>query len=1010
MAGSAAVSISSFSQTGGVINKTNTLAINQATGPLTVSDITAGSVTLTTAAQPININGAVSSNSPTGTVTINTSDSGGTAGITGTGLVTANNLTLQPTTYGPIGLAGTPLNTSAIGGGTGTSVFSIGYAGSVYLNHVGKATLSSVGFGNNAFGLTASSDVTVNIGISAGSGALKLASTGGGLSVGTGIVLSGGSVLLNAAGAVSMGSYVTSGAGGIVVVAGTTFSNGYAGTVFQPGTGGRWLVYAPNPGSVTKGTLVPPGYQYNTTYPGTIALPGSGMVYGSPVLVNANFSGTLSSTFGNSPTAVSGYTLSGLDSADTGFAMVGVPSFSNWPVTVSTPAGSYVLQYAGGLSNPLATSPGVGATQSYTVIPRPILPVFANLTGSTSKVYDGTTLAALTPANFSLTGFVNGDSATVTKTTGTYSSKGVGTGLTVTTTLATSDFNPVGGTLLSNYTLPTSASGNIGSIAAAKISVAGAAALSKVYDGSNLASFSGASLSGVMSGDVVTVTTVAGTFNDKNVGVAKPVTVTGVTLAGADAGNYMVNPIAAVSSADITPAKLSVASATAQNKVYDGKTTAGFDGATLSGVIASDVVNVATVTGDFKDKNVGTAKPVTVAGVTLAGADAGNYVLNPITIGSSAEISQRPLSTWTGAAANNLWSDAKNWDAVPDLANVAAVSIPAGASGVVFDASMGDLKFDSINSAIPFTMTGGSLTLKTDFSAPQFTQSNGAINGAGVFTVNGNFNQTGGSVSMGSIKVTQGGGSMTVNSLKAATVSLTGGSISQTPVGGIETSTLTTQSNGGTVLTGSGNKIGTWNAVNSGSGGLQLINNGLINVSAVNNAGDFTIESFGGVVTKGQVQTTGSVSITANSPLTVGVDGIVADGNITLKASNLTSAGNMTLDGPVHSNAGAVVLIAANDLVQNSDVYGAMGVKAEVGGTFTYGPNARSGAQPVSYLVQGAPAGVPGAQLDVPQANLVTTFLDKFELALQSQQDDGPNQDKFKKRQDLVVEGETCRR
>ena len=32
------------------------------------------------------------------------------------------------------------------------------------------------------------------------------------------------------------------------------------------------------------------------------------------------------------------------------------------------------------------------------------------------------------------------------------------------------------------------------------------------------------------------------TFDDKNVGTGKPVTVTGVALTGADAGNYTVSP------------------------------------------------------------------------------------------------------------------------------------------------------------------------------------------------------------------------------------------------------------------------------------------------------------------------------------------------------------------------------------------------------------------------------------------------------------------------------------
>jgi hypothetical protein len=490
-----------------------------------------------------------------------------------------------------------------------------------------------------------------------------------------------------------------------------------------------------------------------------------------------------------------------------------------------------------------------------------------------------------------------------------------------------------------------------------------------------------------------------------------------VTLAGADSGNYALNPITVSSSADITPAKLNLASATAKNKEYDAKTTADFTGATLSGLIGTDAVNVGALTGDFNDKNVGVAKPVTVTGVTLAGADAGNYVLNPITVGSSADISVKPLATWTGAASNNLWSDPKNWDAIPDLANVAAVSIPPGSSGVLFDASMGNLKFDSIISGSPLTMSGGSLTLKTDLSTPLFSQTGGDISGAGVFKVNGSFSQIGGSVTMGSIDITQTTGKLAFNNLNAPSVSLVAQNGPITQTGALVTAALTTTSVGGTILNDAGNKISSWKGINQGAGNIELTNAGVIDTSGLSNSGggSIVLVNTGGVSTSGLVNAgAGSVSITANSPLTVGTDGILAEGTITLTATNLTSSGDMLLNGPVRSNAASVALSAANNLTQNGEVYGALGVKADIGGSFTAGPNAKSGVQPVSYLVNGLPINAPGVALDVPQGNLVTTFLDKFELALQSQLDPWvdpvPDKDKKKTHYELVVEGATCPR
>ena len=58
------------------------------------------------------------------------------------------------------------------------------------------------------------------------------------------------------------------------------------------------------------------------------------------------------------------------------------------------------------------------------------------------------------------------------------------------------------------------------------------------------------------------------TFADKNVGTAKPVSVSGIAISGPDAGNYSSNTTTSAA-ADITARTLTV-TATGQNKVYDG--------------------------------------------------------------------------------------------------------------------------------------------------------------------------------------------------------------------------------------------------------------------------------------------------------------------------------------------------------------------------------------------------------------------------------------------------------
>jgi hypothetical protein len=140
------------------------------------------------------------------------------------------------------------------------------------------------------------------------------------------------------------------------------------------------------------------------------------------------------------------------------------------------------------------------------------------------------------------------------------------------------------------------------------------------------------------------------------VGTGKTVTVSGLALSGADAGNYVITP--PTTTADISAATLTVTGITAGSKTYDGTTAASLDtsAAALSGVVAGDDVTLVTsgATGAFDTKDVGTGKTVTVSGLTLSGADAGNYVITPPT--TTADISAAPL-TVTGITAGNKTYD-----------------------------------------------------------------------------------------------------------------------------------------------------------------------------------------------------------------------------------------------------------------------------------------------------------------------------------------------------------------
>ena len=108
------------------------------------------------------------------------------------------------------------------------------------------------------------------------------------------------------------------------------------------------------------------------------------------------------------------------------------------------------------------------------------------MVGSASKTYDGTRIATLSRGNFRLAGFINGEGATVTKTSGAYASANAGRGIVVTASLAPPDFQANSGTNLGNYILPVSASGTIGTILPAPLTIAYlASAVRRTYGQNN---------------------------------------------------------------------------------------------------------------------------------------------------------------------------------------------------------------------------------------------------------------------------------------------------------------------------------------------------------------------------------------------------------------------------------------------------------------------------------------------------------------------------------------------
>jgi hypothetical protein len=160
------------------------------------------------------------------------------------------------------------------------------------------------------------------------------------------------------------------------------------------------------------------------------------------------------------------------------------------------------------------------------------------------------------------------------------------------------------------------------------LTVTGAVADDKIYDGTTVAVISGATLAGIVGGDDVVIDGFAGIFADKNAAENIPVTAM-LTLGGSDAGNYTLEQPEGLS-ADITKKGLTVA-AENKSKEYDSTPYAGFT-VTYDGFVAGE--NTGELGGSLG-----------FTGEAVTAVDAGTYTDQIIPEGLSAvnyEISYVP--------------------------------------------------------------------------------------------------------------------------------------------------------------------------------------------------------------------------------------------------------------------------------------------------------------------------------------------------------------------------------
>ena len=229
-----------------------------------------------------------------------------------------------------------------------------------------------------------------------------------------------------------------------------------------------------------------------------------------------------------------------------------------------------------------------------------------------------------------------------------------------------------GATLTVTYESDTrmgSASATI-TVARKEVTISGITANNKEYDGNTNATVnaSGATITGKVDGDDLTVSVAAGsTFDSADAG-SRTVTLGTLTLGSASAGNYKLAASGnqTTATANITAKDVSISAATVNDKGYDGNANATVASVTITGV--SGALSMGTdfdvTSATFPDADADTANVNVTINVALKSTAANNYNLTNgmgYVVTSAAKINK---ATYSGSAPTKTVNILKNYAGV----------------------------------------------------------------------------------------------------------------------------------------------------------------------------------------------------------------------------------------------------------------------------------------------------------------------------------------------------------
>ena len=151
---------------------------------------------------------------------------------------------------------------------------------------------------------------------------------------------------------------------------------------------------------------------------------------------------------------------------------------------------------------------------------------------------------------------------------------------------------------------------------------------------------------------------------------------------------------------------LTVTGTTANNKIYNGNTTAVLNtgSSALANTVSGDSIglDVSAATGTFPAKTIGTGLLVTIAGMTLTGTDSANYLLTQPT--TTANITAKGLTVSGTTAANKVYDG--NTTATMNQTSSVLVGIVSGDTVTLGGTATGTFPAKTIGTSLLVTIAG----------------------------------------------------------------------------------------------------------------------------------------------------------------------------------------------------------------------------------------------------------------------------------------------------------------